>query len=37
MIMQPARGKLLLLATALALYAVFLAWYHAPYAGGADT
>jgi len=34
--MQLARGRLLLLAGGAILYAGFLAWYHAPYAGSSD-
>lgn len=35
--MQLSRGKLILLAGAAAVYAFFIAWYHAPYAGGSDS
>ena len=34
--MQLSRGRLLLLAGCVILYAGFLAWYHAPYAGSSD-
>lgn len=35
--MQLARGRMWLIAGLVAAYAAFLAWYHAPYAGGSDS
>jgi len=35
--MQPVRGPRLLLAALAVGYALFLLWYHAPYAGGSDS
>lgn len=35
--MHRARGKALLVAGFVAAYAAFVAWYHAPYAGGSDS
>ncbi len=35
--MKLSRGKLILLAGAVAAYVFFIAWYHAPYAGGSDS
>lgn len=35
--MQPARGRMWLIAGLVAAYAGLVAWYHAPYAGGSDS
>jgi len=35
--MQLSRGRFLILASLVAAYVLFLAWYHCPYAGGSDS